>query len=487
MSVRQVKVFPNSYYDSVKLMRVSETLGSKEGIVSASAAMGTPMNVQLLIDQGFSKDEITAGPSDLIVAFEAQEDAAIAGALATLADVLAARPPSSDERRQMRPRSLASALRSSPTSNIVLIAVPGEYAVAEAWTALREGRHVFLFSDNVPIQDEVKLKRFAASEGLLVMGPDCGTSIISGVGLGFANRVRPGSIGLVGASGTGIQQVSSLIHQGGGGIAVAIGTGSRDVSKEVEGIMTLAAIDLLASDDMVDRIGLVSKPADPTVGAQVLSRLAACGKPAVACLLDSAGVTDSSRGVQVTTSLTEAAEALLGRETPDGSMSTPPSNERSNGRRRLVGLFSGGTLCREAETIFRTLAPGCESSFVDVGSDEFTRGRAHPMIDPRLRASMIEASGETDDALLLDVVLGDLAHPDPAGALAPSLRKATERAASHGRRYAIFASLIGTDLDPQIYSRQQEILESVGAKVSPSNSETARLAALALVGADTAE
>src|SRR5580704_9603583 len=97
-----------------------------------------------------------------------------------------------------------------------------------------------IFSDNVPIAEEASLKHEARERGLMVMGPDCGTAIIGGVPLAFANAVPRGDIGIIGASGTGIQEVSTLIARAGRGVRHAIGTGGRDMHAEVGGLTTLA-------------------------------------------------------------------------------------------------------------------------------------------------------------------------------------------------------------------------------------------------------
>ncbi|HZT97885.1 MAG TPA: hypothetical protein VFB34_13710, partial [Chloroflexota bacterium] len=255
--------FPNRYYDSVKLMRVSVELESLPGIHAASAVMATPMNVELLRAQGFEGQALDAGAETLVVAIAGAGDHDVERAFDRLDELLSSSVAIPGDTTAGPPRSLEAALRLHPQANLVVVAVPGQHAALEAWTALRAGRNVFLFSDNVSLSDEVKLKQAAASLGLVVMGPDCGTAMLGGIGLGFANRVRAGSIGLVGASGTGIQQVSSLIHQAGGGIAAAIGTGSRDLSTEVGGLMTLAGLEMLVADPAVERIGLISKPGDP--------------------------------------------------------------------------------------------------------------------------------------------------------------------------------------------------------------------------------
>ncbi|HEV3312286.1 MAG TPA: hypothetical protein VG815_17375 [Chloroflexota bacterium] len=498
MSARILRVIPNRYYDSVKLLRVSERLEAIPGIHLAAAVMGTPMNMELLVDEGFAVT--SARPDDLVVAVRAEDNVAAEGAIREM-EALLAESPRSVESIAASPRSIESAIRLHSGTNLAVIAVPGPHAALEAWAAIRAGLNVFLFSDNVAIEDEVRLKVAAAERGLLVMGPDCGTAILDGVGIGFANRVRRGSVGIVGASGTGIQQVACLLHEAGGGVAQAIGTGSRDLGSEVGGIMTLAAIDRLVNDEDVECIALISKPADPVVAGRVLGRLAEGGKPAVACML---GTSVVHPGVANARTLTAAADLLLGRSAEqtvpsNASGSDPDRNavlstgiapdtgqhriasscQRHGTDRKLVALYCGGTLCQEAERIV-TDAGNASHTFVDLGEDRYTKGRAHPMIDPRIRSAMMESAGDDADVLLFDVVLGDLAHRDPAGVVAATLHEAKARAQARGHDIQFFAALIGTDLDPQGFDGQMRTLVCAGVRVSISNETAALWAARAL-------
>jgi FdrA protein len=470
---RRVEVRRNLYYDSVRLMRVSEVLLGRPGVASASTVMGTEMNVELLMRDGFSAAALaSAGPGDLVIAVAGEELSDVEGAMDSVEAALAARTdPQVEERQPARWSQVV--FRETPETNVVLIAVPGEYAALEAWAAIRAGRHAFIFSDNVPIHEEVALKRFAAERGLLVMGPDCGTAILGGVGLGFANRVKEGSIGLVGASGTGIQQVSCLVDAWGGGIAAAIGTGSHDLSAEVGGVMTRAGIDLLARDDRVDRIGLISKPGDAAVARSVIDHLGRSGKRAAACLLG-AGVDGGQ--VTIVPTLARAAGALLGLPA-DCDMT--PSAEIEQGSHvqgdaiSITGLFCGGTLCQEALRICSRAAPRARKRFVDTGADKYTRGRAHPMIDPRLRSQMVVEAAEDTDVLLLDVVLGDLAHADPASVLVPAVEEARRLARERGRELRTVATLVGTRSDRQNLEAQRAALESARISVFESNEQAA--------------
>jgi len=484
---REVRILTGRFYDSVKLLRVSERLQGLPGVISASAMMASPMNIELLATEGFAVqlgDAVRA--EDVVVALDLAGDTDPEAVLRELELLLAPITQASGPERAPRTIEAALNILSDPGDTIAVIAVAGEYAAAEAWVALHHDLDVFLFSDNVPVEAEIRLKRFAAAAGRLVMGPDCGTSIIDGIGYGFANHVRPGSVGLTGGSGTGIQQVSCLIDSFGQGVAAAIGAGSRDLSAEVDGIMTMAAIDRLAAMDEVRIIGLVSKAGSPEVAHRVLEKLAVCGKPAVACLLGPGA--QSVAGVATAATLEAAAAILVGRDAPvwdaEPSITSPQLTAVSSDtrpKRRLVGLYCGGTLCLEAQLLSSRVG-AISTRLVDVGADEYTRGRAHPMIDSRLRAAMIAEAGHDADVLLLDVILGELADADPAGAVIGPLADAAAHALDRGVRLQVFAALIGVEGDPQGFTDQLGKLREAGVNVSRSNAEATRLAITAAVG-----
>ena len=360
------------------------------------------------------------------------------------------------------PRTTASAARRGAPANIAVIAVPGAYAVLDAHQALSAGLHVFLFSDGVSLDDEVALKRRGHARGLLVMGPECGTAIIKGVGLGFANRVRRGPIGVVGASGTGLQEVTSLVHRLGGGVSHAIGTGG--LAADVDTRVTL----------------VVSKPPSPAVADAVLRAAVQTRKPVVACLLGYEGPTRT--GVRATPTLEEAAVAAVGLSGGAVRELERPRHGSARGARGAVrGLYAGGTLCDEAR---RIVGSGAPHRFIDFGAEEFTRGRPHPIIDPgRRNAALVDAGDDPSvSVVLLDLVLGDCAHPDPAGALRPALAEA--RARRRGRDLTVVAHVVGTDQDFQRLDKQEESLRELGAIVCASNRMAAEIARALAEGRD---
>jgi FdrA protein len=427
-----VEVHPHSYHDSIVLMLASAQMASVEGVEAAMAAMATTFNLGVLRESGLWDPSLeNCGPDDLILAARGMNpEAAIRAGASALADRV---PVVHGGGPEPAPRTVRAAARRLPGANLAVISVPGEHATWACWDALLTGLSVFCFSDNVPVEDEILLKDEALRRGLLFMGPDCGTAILDGVGLGFWNEVPRGHVGIVGASGTGIQQLCCLLAHQGVGVSQAIGVGGRDLSPEVGGRMTREAIRRLDEDDDTEVIVVVSKPAAAELSAR---------KPLVPALL--------APGVD----LTEVALRV-------GGGTLPPDPEALPWDGPVDGIFSGGTLRDEAALIWQAdRAPG-RFTAIDYGADEYTRGRAHPMIDQRLR---LEAIRRARGLVYLDVVLGHGAHSDPASALAPALA---------GRPAVVV--LIGTETDPQGLSRQQAAFEAAGARVYLSNSRAARM------------
>lgn len=501
---------PNLYKDSVALMRIAQSVLAQPGVSGCTLLMGTPANRAILADAGLDRPELAkARPSDLMIVVEADDDEAVARAREAIEQRLqgdeGARVQASDAARPVRAITLAHA--HDPQAALVQISVPGPYAAAEAMKALRRGLHVFLFSDNVPLEQERAIKALARDKGLLVMGPDCGTAIVDGVPIGFANVVRKGGIGLVGASGTGLQEVSCRIHALGQGVRHALGTGGRDVSAEVGGISMCRAIDLLAADAATQAIVIVSKPPAPKVASDVLARLRACDKPAVVLFLGAdlgaERLPDRIVAVGTLDDAARAAVALLDRSQRRTADDEPleraaaEAGRLAPGQRYVRGLYSGGTFCTEAQLLWRARGMRVQSNApvdaaaalqegerrehvaLDLGADEFTVGRPHPMIDPAARVARVlaEARDPATAALVLDVVLGYGAHDDPAGALAPAIEQARAHCAQAGRHLPVVTFVCGTEDDPQSLSAQQAKLVAAGAIVLPGSTAAARFAA----------
>ena len=500
MTAVKAEIRSGAYYDSVVLMQLQRSLASLPGILDAGVVMGTEANKDILAQTGLLAPEARAASADdLVIVVHADDQNAAEAALGKVDELLAQRRGGVEQ--DFLPKSIESAAQMLPQAHWVMISVPGRYAAGVARQALALGKSVFLYSDNVSVEDETSLKQSAAEKGLLVMGPDCGTAIVNGMGLGFANKVRRGPIGLVAASGTGLQQVSARIHQLGSGITHALGTGGRDLSESVGAVTAQQGLDLLGRDPETQVIVLISKPPAPKVAEELLNAARSMGKPVV---VDFVGYFPSSRQVDnlyYASTFDEAAALAVALATGDEGKSTGAPVKAGDlqrfaaGQRSLRGLFSGGTLAYEALLLLQDYVPAVYSNvplrkelrlanslvsqqhtIVDLGEDEFTVGRLHPMMDNDLRIRRLQQEAEDPEVavILLDVVLGYGSHPDPAGELGPAIAKARAAAREAGRHLEVIAVVVGTDEDPQDLSAQIQQLEAAGARVKTSNGAAAR-------------
>jgi succinyl-CoA synthetase alpha subunit len=504
-------VKPNKYFDSVTLMRISGDVAGMDGVEVVMVGMGTDLNKDSLARVELLTDEArAASPNDLMIGVRAVDEAVLEQVFAKAEELFTTKRKSKtvgSEGGVQQPRSIAQACEEHPGFNLAMISVPGPYAAREAREALRQEMHVFLFSDNVGLEDEISLKKLANEKGLLMMGPDCGTSIINGIPLGFANRVRRGKIGIVGASGTGIQQVTTLIDSLGEGISQAIGTGGRDLSEHVGGRTCLAALEALARDAETEVIVLISKPPALSVAEKIIDKAAEANKPIVFCLLGRS-LPVNGRGIIQCANLEETALKAVSLVRGGAEVSLPEEDverqiveaqgKKKPGQKYVRALYGGGTICDEAMMVFKQLAipfytnialtkedalADVEKSegntFLDMGEDYFTRGRPHPMLEPRLRTPRLlqEAADPEVAVILLDVILGHGSHSDPAGVAVEGVKKAREIAAQDGRELAFVAALVGTSDDPQGMDRQRKLLEDAGLIVCSSNVRAANVAA----------
>lgn len=486
------EVIESFYQDSVILMRVAAQTRGEPGVREVAMFMGTPANHAVLEQAGLVTQEArNAGPNDLIITVDAETDDAAARAIAAAKASLFETRKAKEASAEFRPRSLESALREMPTAKLVSLSIPGAYVKAEALSALRRNLHLFIFSDNVPLDDEIEIKREAVRRNLLCMGPDQGTAYLGGIGLGFANVVRPGRVGCVAASGTGLQAVVSRLDALGEGVSHAIGVGGRDLSQAVGGLMALHALDALAADTGTEVIVVVSKPPHPEVLARVEERLDRIGKPSVLCCIGTPARTSSTcLQVQTLDQAADAAAALLsGRRWSAGRFADPSvveshfarlMHERRGGD-RILGLYTGGTLAYETTHLLaQALGGGHDHRVVDLGADEYTVGRPHPMIDPTLRNEWIARAGRDSQVgvLLLDLVLGRGAHANPAESLAAAVLQAQQRALQDGRQLACLAYILGTGGDPQDFKAQQAQLKDAGIAVFTTHADAVRCAAM---------
>jgi FdrA protein len=503
MTVTKAEIRSGAYYDSVILMQLQRSLAALPGVIDAGVVMGTAANKDILAQSGLLAAEAQAAMADdLIIVVQAESQGEAQAALAQVDELLARRRTSVEQ--DYLPKSLESAVGMLPEAQWALVSVPGRYAAGVAREALRLDRNVFLYSDNVSLDDELALKQTAAEKGLLVMGPDCGTAIVHGVGLGFANKVRRGPIGLVAASGTGLQQVSSRIHQLGGGITHALGTGGRDLSEAVGAITARQGLDLLDRDADTRVIVLISKPPAPNVAGNLLRLARSANKPVVVEFIGYETAVRRVDNLYFATTFDEAAElaveqvassklqAARDKEDLGGSIEVGPF---AAGQRYVRGLFSGGTLAYEALLLLQDYVPvvysnaplrkeyrlanslvSQEHTLVDLGEDEFTVGRLHPMMDNDLRIRRLHQEAQDPEVavILLDVVLGYGAHADPAGELAPAIAQARKAAEKAGRYLEVVAVVVGTDEDPQDMATQMRQLQEAGARVETSNDAAMR-------------
>ncbi len=511
----------NTYYDSITLMSVAQAAKDLPGIEDIGAVMATEVNLELLLNANLMPSEFLAeqqtppGSEDLLIVVRAIDNAHAEEALVIAEERLTKRSergtPNSGE--TLPTRSLEMALKRDEAANLVVISVAGEHAWLEAEQALRYGMHAFLFSDNVPVEQEKRLKDLAVSKDLLLMGPDCGTAIINGIGLGFSNVVSRGPIGIVGASGTGMQQLICLIAAADMGISQAIGTGGRDLSEAIGGVMMRRGLEMLANDEQTEVIVLVSKPPAERVGREILTA-AQIAKPIVVVFLGAdpnkfASVAGNAHMARTLTEGAELAVSLAGgdrRRIPgkDALNKYDLSKEHlklASSQQYIRALYSGGTLCDEAMLLVsEQLGPIASNiplrlewaltvgetfrghTALDLGSDEFTRGRPHPMIDPTICLQYLaKAAGDAETAVsLMDILLGFCTHQNPASVYSPAIILAREQAKAAGRSLPIIISLCGTEGDPQRLSMQRAALEAAGAIVFESNEIAARAAAFLL-------
>ncbi len=507
----QIIIKKNAYHDSVTLMSISGKVAALDGVSDAVVAMATDMNKELLQNVGMLTPEVEAcGSGDLVIAVKADSEDICAEAVALVEESFAKKSGGKKGASEAKPSSVASAVKVMPEANMAIISVPGEHAAREAMQALKQGLHVMMFSDNVTVEDEKALKEYAHSQGLLMMGPDCGTAIINNVGLCFANAVNQGSIGIVGASGTGTQEVSVLIDRFGGGVSQVLGTGGRDLSEAIGGIAMMDGLIALNADPATKVIVLVSKPPAKTVAEKILDQVSKCSKPVVVCFINAAQADRPNEQVYFATSLENAAYKAVqlaeGKQKFDGEcehtalveMAADRKAKLTSGQKYVRGLFCGGTLCDEAMyivkdkvgTVYSNIAKQPEAklsdphtskehTFIDLGDDVFTVGRPHPMIEPGLRLPRLlqEAKDPSVAVIIMDIMIGYGSHVDPAGITLPAIIEAKRIAQQEGRHLEIIAYVCGTDKDPQSRLEQEQKLAAAGVTLAKSNARAAYLAA----------
>ncbi|OGR43563.1 MAG: hypothetical protein A2X28_05145 [Elusimicrobia bacterium GWA2_56_46] len=501
-----------AYYDSVSLMKAAKELNAMHGVVDSAVVMATKENKGIVRSSGLYNGALDkAGDNDLVITVKARDQKSADAALEKAEELLMKKsaPARGGVRGGVKAKGLDNALEILGGANMAVISVAGRFAGKVAMDCLDRNMHVMLFSDNIPLETEIELKKTALKKGLLVMGPDCGTAIINGAPLAFANAVNRGGIGIVAASGTGLQEVSTLISNEGSGISQAIGTGSRDVKKEVGALTLIQGLKALAEDKKTSVILIISKPPHPEVLARILRETAKIKKPVVSVMLGGDAKLPEKKDFYSARTLEEAAlkavyvakdgnahkakERLFDMNTASRNAAAAAAGNKTGKQKYLRGLFSGGTFVSEAQIILRDLVGPLwsnvpmdkkyrlanslklrENSVIDLGEDEFTVGRPHPMIDFSLRNKLIisEAGNPETAVILLDVVLGYGSNMRPLEDLLPAVRTAFKVS----RTLSIAASVTGTEADPQVRSKVVEGLRQAGVLVMPSNAGACRLA-----------
>ena len=481
-------------------MLLSQKLSAMEGVNKASVMMGTPANKDIFKGSGLGTPELEdASANDIVIVIDTDDESKVDEVDQAVETELAGGSGSDDSQKSSEAHNWKRALELANNPNLALISIPGTYATMEAENALRNGLHVFMFSDNVPKEDEVRLKELAHEKGLFVMGPDCGTGIIHSVPLAFTNTVAQGDIGVVGASGTGIQEVTTIVDRMGKGVTNAIGTGGRDLSTEVGAITMLDSIKALNQDPKVKVITVISKPPAKEVQEKVESVLRSIDKPVVALFLG-AKPEYQEDAIYHAYTLEEAAVAsvqLSNGETVDFKPSTIEglSVDFDANQKGIKAYYSGGTLASEAAMMIRHSLgeeevkdegftyKSTSHEVIDLGDDMYTQGKPHPMIDPEKRIEKLETSADSEDTavIMLDNVIGYGSHADMASELAPTIKRITDKAKSEERSLVVLATVVGTDKDAQGYDKQRQILEEAGAVLCDTNDQMVRTA-IELVG-----
>jgi FdrA protein len=498
--MKKLIIKQNFYKDSIALMSITTKVNQLEGVIQSSIGMATPINKTIIEDIGFNRAELdNSVESDMLIALELENESYLESVLTSFESFLVVKQDNDDVNKQYT-NTKQAILELTP--NLAVISIPGNYAYREVKTCLENNMHVMLFSDNMSIEEEKKLKEYASSKDLLLMGPDCGTAIINGIGLCFANKVAKGNIGIVGASGTGIQEASVLIDRYGAGITHAIGTGGRDLSEYVGGIMMLKGLELMQNDDETEIILLISKQPSSDVAEKILAKVKESTKKCVVCFINGK-VTDTS--IDFVATLEEAAMRVaslsLGKTISinydkEKEIINTEIKKSTNGCKYLRALYCGGTLAAESDMIIgenlkvysnvtknpdNKLKDPFKSNghtIVDLGDDLFTEGKPHPMIDPTIRNDRIiqEASCSDVAVMILDFELGYGSSENPVGLTLPSIKKALELAKTDNRHLTIICYVLTTNNEKQNVSQQLQMLQDLDVVTVDSNAQAARIA-----------
>ena len=491
-----------SYQDSVVLMLLTNELSSLEGVNKIQVMMATPANKDIFKSSGLDTEELMeASANDMVVVADVAEESVVEAVMEKIEEFLKKQATASEGKKGTESvKSWDKALKKMPEANLAVISIPGAYAALEADRALDEGLNVFMFSDNVSIEDEKALKEKAHKKGLALMGPDCGTGIIQGVPIAFTNKVTPGSIGIIGASGTGIQEVTTIIDRLGEGVTNAIGIGGRDLNAKIGGITMMDMIDAMEDDDTVKVLLIVSKPPAKEVRDRISARLSNFSKPVVTLFVGEKP-DYHEEGFYHAYTLDEAARLAVslvrGTEVPEASVDVDTSEfYKAEDNKTIKAYYSGGTLANEAAMLIKD-AMNCKvppediegymlqldgNVVVDLGDDAYTQGKPHPMIDPAKRIECMQEAVDdpSTGVVLLDIMLGYGSHEDMAGSLIPTIKELQAKADAQGRKVFFVATVCGTRSDYQGYDQAVNKLKDAGVIVCENNKLACRTAIRAI-------
>ena len=499
-----VKIEKNRYIDSLETLFATTVLNDQPGIEMGYIGMCNSTFRDVITDIGLMTDEIAAcSENDYVIVAEAESQEAFDLAVAEV-DKSMETKDSGQETAEYD--TTDAALAAHPEVNLVQIAVPGDCALEEAKKALNAGKHICVFSNNVPFEDEREMKELAREKGLLCMGPDCGVANINGSALVLSSINNRGPFGIVGASGTGIQHVAAILHEAGSGVTQTIGVGGNDLKDPIGGISMLMGLDALEHDPETKYIIVISrKPGEKTLPV-ICDKLKSLSKPCVVLFMGCEREIVEATGSVWAENLDDCGIKALQLIGVDYSLGTEEeldaiAREAVEGmapeQKYVRGGYSGGTYMDEAmhamygeigdvwsncplnpDYQLKDSYQSVENTVIDYGEEEFTLGRPHPAIDPSIRkpAVLREASDPKVAVICLDFILTPPGHPDPAGYLVEDIKKAQEMAAERGGKLVFIASVLGTTADFQNIRVQEQELRDAGVIVCTSNARAARLA-----------
>ena len=492
----------NFFRDSVQMMQFSQQLRDEQGVTDAAIVMATELNKNTLKNMDLlTEDGIAATENDTLISINCEDENSFNNATQKAEQLLV----STSIKAKNEFTSLASALDSFSNANIASLSIPGQFVKEIATELLEKKLHLFVFSDHVSLDDEIYLKNLALEKNVLFMGPEAGTSILSGNVFGFGNRIRKGSVGIIGASGTGIQESTTLLDLFGEGISHAIGVGGRDLQKDVGGMMTMKSMEIFEDDPNTKAVLLVSKPVDDDVRNIIINKINNFSKKYyVLCLIgDKENCEDSTKikfSKSIQTSVLKILQSLNGdiykktkdvvKNQVDDSIKLAESLSKDlNEEQKFVrGFFAGGTLCYESKILLEQIvgkvysnlssddaysitgdAPSKENTLIDFGEEQFTSARPHPIIDPLLRKNRIleEAHDPNVGVIIIDIICGINAAKNTMAFHAETIKKAIQIAKEKGRKLFVFTYICGTEKD--VSENELQMLRDSGAKIFTSN------------------